>query len=75
MRCAVVALFATSKTILTNILGTSGLLFDLVRDSDATRLRHLTWIPEKLGTPVWVILPMVSLAIAFGLIANIMNVW
>lgn len=68
---AVVALFATSKTILSNILGTSRLLFDIARDSDATWLRRLTWIPEKLGTPVWAIVLVVSLAIAFSLIGDL----
>ncbi len=68
---AVVALFATSKTILSNILGTSRLLYDIARDSEVTWLKKLTHIPEKMNTPVAAIILVTVLAMAFGLIGNL----
>jgi len=67
----VVALFATSKTILSNLLGTSRLLYDIARDSKAGWLRRLTHIVSGLGTPVWAIVLVTLLAIGFGLIGDL----
>lgn len=47
-----VALLATSKTVLSNILGTSRLLFDVARDSEVGFLRRFTSVNKKSGTPI-----------------------
>ena len=68
----VVALFATSKTILSNILGTSRLLYDIARDSKISWLKKFTTL-ESIGvnTPNYAIAAIVVVAIAFGLIGNL----
>ncbi|PHK99628.1 hypothetical protein CGL56_00845 [Neolewinella marina] len=67
----VVALFATSKTILSNILGTSRLLYDVARDGGMSWLQRLTRVNRKTGTPLPAILLITLLALAFGLIGNL----
>ena len=52
----VVALFATSKTIMSNLLGSSRLLFDVARDSEISWLQRLTAVNEKTGTPIYAII-------------------
>ncbi|MEM1328055.1 MAG: APC family permease [Bacteroidota bacterium] len=67
----VVALFATSKTILSNILGTSRLVFDVARDSEVKWMKKLTSVMESTGTPVFSIICITALTITFGLIGNL----
>ena len=68
----IVALFATSKTILSNILGTSRLIYDVARDSDIPWLRKFTTL-EGIGvnTPNYAIAAIALVTIAFGLIGNL----
>lgn len=68
----VVALFATSKTILSNILGTSRLLYDVARDSRISWLRKFTTL-DGMGerTPNYAIVAIALVTIAFGLIGNL----
>jgi APA family basic amino acid/polyamine antiporter len=68
----VVALFATSKTILSNILGTSRLLYDVARDSGIPWLKKFTTL-DGIGerTPNYAIVAIVIVTIAFGLIGNL----
>ncbi|WP_179345853.1 APC family permease [Winogradskyella ursingii] len=68
----VVALFATSKTILSNILGASRLLYDVARDSKISWLKRFTSI-EGYGerTPNYAIAAIAIVTIAFGLIGNL----
>ncbi|WP_203295797.1 APC family permease [Luteirhabdus pelagi] len=68
---AVVALFATSKTILTNILGTSRLLYDMARDSSISWLKRLTTLSGYGNAPTVAIIVICVLAMAFGLIGNL----
>ncbi|MCB7479695.1 APC family permease [Christiangramia sediminis] len=68
----IVALFATSKTILSNILGTSRMLYDVARDSEISWLRKFTTLSgmgEK--TPNYAIIAVAVVTIAFGLIGNL----
>jgi amino acid transporter len=67
----VVALFATSKTILSNILGGSRLLYDVARDSDANWLKHFTNVFKSTGTPVVAILIIAAIAIGISLIGDL----
>lgn len=69
---AIVALFATSKTILSNILGTSRLLYDVSRDSGIKWLKKFTTI-DGIGdnTPNYAIIAITIVTIAFGLIGNL----
>lgn len=67
----IVALFATSKTILSNILGTSRLLYDVARDSEIKWLKKFTTLAGWGNTPNYAILAVSGLAIAFGLIGNL----
>ena len=67
----VVALFATSKTILTNILGTSRLLYDVARDSEVSWMKKLTTISGIGHAPNYAIVLIAVLAIGFGLIGNL----
>lgn len=68
----VVALFATSKTILSNILGTSRLLYDVARDSGISWLQKFTTL-EGIGerTPNYAIVAIALVTIGFGLIGNL----
>lgn len=70
----VVALFATSKTILSNILGTSRLIYDIARDGDIHWLRRLTKVNEKTDTPIVAIICIGLIAMGFGLIGNLQTV-
>lgn len=67
----IVALFATSKTILSNILGTSRLLYDVSRDSDIQWLKKFTTLSGVGNTPNYAILAIALIAIAFGLLGNL----
>lgn len=67
----VVALFATSKTILSNILGTSRLLYDVARDSNVEWMKKFTAISGIGNAPNYAILLIALLAVAFGLIGNL----
>lgn len=67
----VVALFATSKTILSNILGASRLLFDIARDSGFSFMNKLTQVDKGRGTPTFAILAVSSIVVAFSLIGNL----
>lgn len=67
----VVALFATSKTILSNILGTSRLLYDVSRDNDYGTLRSLTRISATTRTPLGAVLVVSLAAMAFGAIGDL----
>lgn len=67
----VVALFATSKTILSNIMGSSRLLFDVARDGGIEWMKKLTTVNEKTGTPIFAIIAIVILVVIFGLIGNL----
>lgn len=68
----IVALFATSKTILSNILGTSRLLYDVARDSRIAWLKKFTTL-EGIGenTPNYAIIAIALVTIGFGLIGNL----
>lgn len=67
----VIALFATSKTILSNILGTSRLLYDVSRDSEVEWLKKFTTISGIGNAPNYAIIAISIVAIAFGLIGNL----
>lgn len=67
----VIALFATSKTILSNILGTSRLLYDVARDSEKEWLKKFTTISGIGNAPNYAILAISIVAIGFGLIGNL----
>lgn len=67
----VVALFATSKTILSNILGTSRLLYDVARDSNINWLSKFTTISGIGNAPNYAIIAIGIVAMAFGLIGNL----
>ena len=67
----VVALFATSKTIMSNLLGSSRLLFDVARDSQISWLQRLTAVNEKTGTPIYAIIFITTGVIAFAAIGNL----
>tara|TARA_B100002049_G_C15891888_1_gene296143 strand:- start:91 stop:636 length:546 start_codon:yes stop_codon:yes gene_type:complete len=68
----IVALFATSKTILSNILGTSRVLYDVARDSDIIWLKKFTTL-NGMGekTPNYAIVAVAVMTIIFGLIGNL----
>lgn len=68
---AVVALFATSKTILSNILGTSRLLYDIARDSGVQWLKKFTTISGIGNAPNYAIVAIALVAIAFGLLGDL----
>ncbi|UZH55168.1 amino acid permease [Salinimicrobium tongyeongense] len=67
----IIALFATSKTILSNILGTSRLLYDVARDSEKTWLKKFTTISGIGNAPNFAIIAISLVAIGFGLIGNL----
>ncbi len=70
----IVALFATSKTILSNILGTSRLLYDVARDGGMHWLQRLTKVNDHTGTPILAIVLITGIAMAFALIGNLKTV-
>ncbi len=67
----VVALFATSKTILSNLLGSSRLFYDVARDTNISWLKKLTHIHPATGTPVFAVLLSMAVVISFALIGNL----
>lgn len=67
----IIALFATSKTILSNILGTSRLLYDVARVSDVSWMKKFTTISGIGNAPNYAIVAISIVAIAFGLIGNL----
>ncbi|PHN08568.1 APC family permease [Flavilitoribacter nigricans] len=67
----VVALFATSKTILSNIMGSSRLLFDVARDGGIEWMKKLTTVNKKTDTPIFAIIAIAILVMIFGLIGNL----
>lgn len=67
----IVALFATSKTILSNILGSSRLIYDVARDSNMEWLKKMAHINQTTKTPVWAILVCTVIVISFALIGNL----
>jgi APA family basic amino acid/polyamine antiporter len=67
----IIALFATSKTILSNILGTSRLLYDVARDSEKSWLKKFTTISGIGNAPNFAIIAISLVAIGFGLIGNL----
>ncbi|MGB3737176.1 MAG: APC family permease [Ilumatobacter sp.] len=67
----VVALFATAKTVLSNIMGTSRLLFDVARDAGLSWLERLTRINDTTKTPIIAVVSVTAVAIAFGAIGNL----
>ena len=67
----VVALFATSKTILSNILGTSRLLYDVARDSDIDWLKKFTTISGIGNAPNYAIIAIAFVAVAFALLGDL----
>jgi APA family basic amino acid/polyamine antiporter len=70
----VVALFATSKSVLSNILGTSRLMYDIARDTEVDWLKRLTHIVDKLGVPVYAVGITAVAIFAFMLIGNLRTV-
>ena len=68
----IVALFATSKTIMSNIIGTSRLLYDVARDSKISWLEKFT-TTKGIGenTPNYAIAAIALMTIGFGLIGNL----
>ena len=67
----VVALFATSKTILSNILGTSRLLYDVARDSKIEWLKKFTTISGTGHAPNYAIGAIAIVAVGFGLVGDL----
>lgn len=69
---AVVALFATSNTILSNIIGASRLLYDVARDNRIPWLKKFT-TTSGIGeqTPNYAIAAIAMVTIGFGLIDNL----
>lgn len=67
MVLAAVALFATTKTMLSNLVGASRLLFDVARDSESGTLRPLTRTLSRSGAPIVALLVATCLAIGFAL--------
>lgn len=66
-----VALFATSKTILSNLLGTSRLLYDVSRDADIGWLERLTKINPATNTPLRAVVCVTVVAAAFAAIGDL----
>lgn len=66
-----VALFATSKTILSNILGTSRLLYDVARDSKIKWLEKFTTISGLGNAPNYAILAIAIISIGFALLGDL----
>lgn len=66
-----VALFATSKTILSNILGTSRLLYDIARDSGKGWLKKFTRISGIGNAPNYAITAIAVVSVGFALIGDL----
>lgn len=67
----IVALFATSKTILSNILGTSRMLYDVARDSEISLLQKFTTISGIGNAPNMAIMSIALVSIGFALIGDL----
>lgn len=67
----IVALFATSKTILSNLLGTSRLSFDVARDSGVSWLEPVGRVNDVTRTPLIAAVLVAAVAVAFGLIGDL----
>lgn len=67
----VVALFATSKTILSNILGTSRLIYDISRDSEKSWLKKFTRISGIGNAPNYAIIAIAVVSVMFALIGDL----
>ncbi|MFI4917425.1 MAG: APC family permease [Phycisphaerales bacterium JB060] len=65
----IVALFATSKTVLTNVMGNSRLLMDVARDHN--KLSFLSYVAPKVHTPVVALGLTFVVTLAFALIGNL----
>ena len=68
---SIVALFATSNSILSNILATSRLLYDVARDSEIRWLKHFTTLSGSGNAPTYAILAIAGVAMIFGLIGDL----
>lgn len=67
----IVALFATSKTILSNILGTSRMLYDVARDSEINWLQKFTSISGIGNAPNFAIGGIAIISMGFALIGDL----
>lgn len=67
----IVALFATSKTILSNLIGASRLLFDVGRDNGYDWLKTLVRVNPTTNTPLRAIAAVTVVAIGFAAIGNL----
>lgn len=65
----IIALFATSKTVLTNVMGNSRLLMDVARDHK--KLSFLAFVAPKVHTPVVALGLTFVVTLAFALIGNL----
>lgn len=65
----IIALFATSKTVLTNVMGNSRLLMDVARDHK--KLSPLAYVAPKLHTPVVALGLAFALTLGFALIGRL----
>lgn len=65
----VIALFATSKTVLTNVMGNSRLVMDVARDHD--RLSWLAYIAPNVRTPVVALALIFMLTLSFAMIGRL----
>lgn len=66
---SVIALFSTSNTILSNMLGASRVLLDMAREH--TFMRRLAFVSAKGRTPIAALVLILSVMSAFALIGNI----
>ncbi|WP_414828810.1 APC family permease [Alteromonas sp. H39] len=66
-----VALFATSKTILSNTISTSRLMFDVARDNDIPYINHFEKVDKSSGTPRSAIFLVGIVVIIFALIGDL----
>jgi APA family basic amino acid/polyamine antiporter len=65
----IIALFATSKTVLTNVMGNSRLLMDVAREHK--RLSFLAYVAPRLHTPVAALGLTFVVTLAFALIGKL----
>ncbi|NJN26683.1 MAG: amino acid permease [Cyclobacteriaceae bacterium] len=66
-----VALFATSKTIMANIMSSGRLVFDVARDNDIDFLNKMARVHQGSGTPRIAIGAAALVTLVFGLIGNL----
>ncbi len=65
----IIALFATSKTVLTNVMGNSRLMMDVAREHE--RFRFMAYVAPKLHTPVVALGLTFAITLGFALIGNL----